>query len=102
MLRHPCETKRRWSLLSYTSPDRERPHRSAGTALSRNGWIASVRARKRDRGSPAVLGTVLQTGGFASPPFDGFAFITQGPVSKRRGWQSSPDCLPPLACTANT
>src|SRR6266699_542469 len=42
-----------------TSPDRERPHRSAGTALSRNGWIASVRARKRDRGSPAVLGTVL-------------------------------------------
>src|SRR6266853_1560291 len=40
---------------------------------------------RRDRGSPAVIGSPLSTGSFASPSFDGFDLITKAQVSKRRG-----------------
>lgn len=67
--------------------------------FGRNGCGARVMERREglsdpversSAGSPAILGMSRRTGGFASPPYDGFAFVSIRPDGRGPPIQGRP------------
>jgi len=73
-------------------------------------WWSNDPGEPSCAGSPAILRKVLRTGGFAPPPYDGFAFVSNRPVGRGPPMPGGPTpfvtcAVPPFpgssqACTA--